>query len=59
MSKDGQGAWNALNEYYNGSGHVSCSVECAKAKLEKLHWSYEAVFLYEEKVFDDNEAVFY
>jgi len=48
VSKDERGAWKALNEHYNGSGHVSCRVEYAKAKLEKLHWSNEAVFSYEK-----------
>jgi len=48
VSKDGRGAWKALNEHYNGSGHVSCRVEYAKAKLEKLHWSNEAVFSYDK-----------
>ena len=48
VSKDGRGAWKALNEHYNGSGHVSCRVEYAKAKLEKLHWSNDAVSSYEK-----------
>ena len=43
-----RGAWKALNEHYNGSGHVSRCVEYAKAKLEKLHWSNEAVFSYDK-----------
>jgi hypothetical protein len=33
---------------YNGSGHVSCCVECAKAKLEKLHWLNGAAFSYDK-----------
>jgi hypothetical protein len=48
VSKDGRGAWKALNEHYNGSGHVSCRGEYAKAKLEKLRWLNEAVFLYDK-----------
>ena len=48
MSKDGRGAWKALNDHYNGSGHVSRCVEYAKAKLEKLPWSSEAVLSYDK-----------
>jgi hypothetical protein len=48
VSKDGRGAWKALNEHYNGLGHVSRRVEYAKAKLEKLHWLNEAVFSYDK-----------
>ena len=48
VSKYGRGAWKALNEHSNGSGHVSRCVEYAKAKLEKLHWSNEAVFSYDK-----------
>lgn len=46
--QNGREAWEALTEHYNGSGHISRRVEFAKAKLEKLHWSNEAVFSYDK-----------